>query len=574
VVNIISPGVPSTLGTGDVRGAFTYRFGSAGSSSTPTGNVMTRVGRLGLRVNLAARDASDYHAPAGTFGDIRLDSTVTLHDSGVRDRSSQALLDYGVGTNASIFARGDFYSANDAGFGYMDPASYAPGQPTIQIRYPDQRFTRYTVGYRVNALANPFANRAELSLYTQRNKRHLAQNIFVPAGPGASVTTDAFNYTNIGTMGGRLELARAFGSNVFTYGADAFRDKSEGTDSSITTLVGFGPPPPLVFTSNAPNVPNATFTSTGAFAQLESQPFTRLTTILGVRGQRVRAETNDARFATPAQNGSDNTVVWSADGLYRLADGLNAVVAVGRGFRAANLIERFFQGPAPEGNGYQEANPNLAAERSINVDVGLRARHDFCQQSSRAQRGICSVYGEAFVFRNDVSDAIRAVATGDTVAGQPAYQDRNVGHLRVDGLEVTAGATPFNTVDASLSFARLLGKNVSDPGNPIGDTYSSKVVGDVSYRPIARLGLGYTVRYQGKQKDVIIGTNPIGSVIPAFTVQSARASVQLLERAGMRHSLAFSVNNIGNTLYAEFPNASFFRPEPGRSVALALFTEF
>jgi hemoglobin/transferrin/lactoferrin receptor protein len=565
VVNIISPGVPATLATGDVRGGFTYRYGSVGTSSTPTGNLMTRVGRLGVRANFATRNASDYKSPSGTFGDVTLDSSVTIHDSGVRDHSGQLLLDYDLGGPGAgnVFARGDFYSADDAGFGYVDPASYAPGSPTIQILYPDQDYNRVTLGYRADALSTAFAHRAEVSVYTQRNKRHLAQNIFVPAGPGASVLTNAFNYTNLATVGGRLELARGFGvNNTFTYGVDAFRDRSNNTDSSVTTLTGFGPPPPLVFTSNTPNVPNAAFTSTGAFAQLESRPLSRLTTILGVRGQHIKAETRATPgISAPLEQGTNNTVVWSANGLYRIADGLNGVVAVGRGFRAANLIERFFQGPAPEGNGYQQSNPELGPERSINVDLGLRAR-----------RGI--FYGEGFVFRNDVNDAIRAVATGDTVQGQPAFQDRNVGRLRVDGLELTAGATPLEVVNASLSWSRLLGKNVSDPGNPIGDTYSSKVVGDVSYQPINRLTLGYTARYQGKQKDVIIGQNPIGPVIPAFTVHSARAMVQLFDRNGVHNTLALSVNNIGNRLYAEFPNASFFRPEPGRSVAVAIYSEF
>ena len=86
--------------------------------------------------------------------------------------------------------------------------------------------------------------------------------------------------------------------------------------------------------------------------------------------------------------------------------------------------------------------------------------------------------------------------------------------------------------------------------------------------------VGYTLRHQGEQKEVIVGTNPIGSAIPAFTVHSARASLRLFDRRGMSNTLALTVDNIGDKLYAEFPNASFFRPEPGRNVALALITSF
>jgi hypothetical protein len=86
--------------------------------------------------------------------------------------------------------------------------------------------------------------------------------------------------------------------------------------------------------------------------------------------------------------------------------------------------------------------------------------------------------------------------------------------------------------------------------------------------------LGYSVRHQGEQKDVIVGPNPIGSVIPAFTVHSARAGVRLLDRGRLHNRLAVTVDNIGNRLYAEFPNASFFRPEPGRSVSVSLANSF
>jgi hypothetical protein len=34
------------------------------------------------------------------------------------------------------------------------------------------------------------------------------------------------------------------------------------------------------------------------------------------------------------------------------------------------------------------------------------------------------------------------------------------------------------------------------------------------------------------------------------------------------------VDNLTNELYAEFANASFFRPEPGRSVSASLVVEF
>jgi outer membrane receptor protein involved in Fe transport len=562
VVNLISRDVPGPSSDGQIRGEINFRYGSAGDARTPSGTLAARFGRLGLSSTASYRDAGDYRAPGGSFGDIELDDRVLVNDSRVRDRAYRFVVAYDVTSNSELFSRAEFYSAEHAGFGFVDPSTIGPNEPRIQILYPDQDYARYTLGYRASGLATPFANRAELTTYVQRNERHLRINVDVPIGPNARVTSNSLNFTDLATVGGRLELARTIGSrHLLTYGADFFRDRSENTDSSRTVVTGFGPP--SARSTNTPSVPNATYRSAGVFLQLELHPFERLTTVLGTRWQHIVAETRPTpRLTLPLMKSSDATGVWSASALYRLTSELNVVSSVGRGFRSPNLVERFFEGAAAEGSGYQKANTSLGAETSINVDVGLRHR-----------RG--AWYNEAFVFRNEIDNAISAVATGDSVNGQPAFQSQNVGRLRMEGLELTSGARLTSGLDASLSFTRLIGRNVSDPGSPVGDSYSSKLVGDVAYRPgDGRFTLGYTLRYQGKQKDVIIGSNPIGSVIPSFSVHSARASVRIFDARGVSNRLTLAVENLGNALYAEFPNASFFRPEPGRSVNLALSVEF
>ena len=559
VVNIITATrVPRSS---NVTGTITYRYGSAGTLGAPDATIATRVGRLGIRAHAAYREAEDYAAPAGSFGALTLDDETRVIDSGVRDRSYRLSLDYDLDAASGVFARAEQYRADKAGFGFIDPALLGPNEARVQLFYPDQDYTRVSAGYRASALSLPFATRVDASVYTQRNERHFNTFVLAPAGPGAMVDSKSYNFTDMRTVGARIELARLFAAHTLTYGVDGFRDLSENSDSSRTVITGFGPP--IIQASNTPSVPYATFQSLGAFAQVELEPIQRLSAVVGGRLQSVTAETRETPGITrPAIEGSQGTAVWTANALYRVTPDVNVLASAGRGFRAANLVERFFEGSVAEGNGSLAPNPDLRAETSLNVDLGVRAR-----------RGI--FYGEGFVFRNDIDDAIRTVATGQTVNGQPELQYRNVGKLRVDGLELTTGARAANGLDASASFTRFLGRNVTDPDSPVGDSYSSKVVGDVGYR--ARGGLfsaGYTVRYQGEQSDVIVGSNPIGSVIPAFTVHSARASVRLLDRAGITNRLTVAVENIGDALYAEFPNAGFFRPEPGRSVKLALTTGF
>jgi outer membrane receptor protein involved in Fe transport len=562
VVNLLTARPPRRLASGDVSGTINLRYGSAGQAASPSGSIAARYGRFGFTTDFAYREAEDYTAPAGSFGDITLATPARVNDSGIRDRSLAGRLSYDLTGASELFARAEIYTADEAGFGWIDPSRLGQGQPTIQILYPDQAFTRYTLGYRALGLSLPVAHRAEITAYTQRNKRHLDNLIFVPMGPAMSMDSRSFNYTDLETYGGRVELARGLGRHLLTYGADAFQDDSRNTDSSWTYMVGFGPAP-ITRTSNTPSVPNAVFRSAGLFTQLELHPVDRLTTIVGGRIQNVFAETRPTpNVSTPLVEGSSSTAVWSANALYRITEHLNVITAVGRGFRAPNIVEQFFEGPAPEGNGYQRANTSLSPETNINVDLGLRFR-----------RGV--LYAESFVFRNDIANAIRAEATGETVNGLPAYQNHNVGKLRVDGLELLTGVNLPLGLGASVSFTRFEGTNVTFPTSPVGDSYASKVVGDIEYGPAGRwFTLGYTVRHQGEQKDVIVGTNPIGEVIPAFTLHSARASARLFERFGVRNTLVLSAENLGNTLYAEFPNASFFRPEPGRSLRVSLVTSF
>jgi hemoglobin/transferrin/lactoferrin receptor protein len=562
VVNIIPGRVPRSLERGDVTGSVAYRFGSAGDGSTPSVTVASRVGRFGFMGNVGNRNVADYKAPAGKFGNITLASPTQVFDSGIRDRSASVSLEYDLSAVSSFQSRIEIYDANQAGFGWVDPAAIGE-QAKVQIVYPSQQYQRYSLGYRARALSSWFAHRADVTGYVQQNERTLNNLVFVPISATANVDSRSWNFTDMQTLGARVELARSFfDTNILTYGIDAFEDRSRNSDSSRSVTSGFGPTP-IVRTSNVPSVPNATYRSVGAFTQLELNPFSRLSTVLGGRVQDVFAETKaTANVTRPLVSGSHRTGVWTANALYRLTGDLNLITAVGRGFRAPNLVERFFEGAATESNGTQVANPALGPETSLNVDVGARYR-------------VGPAYAEAFVFRNDIADAIRGVATGNVVSGRPEFQNRNIGKLRIDGVEVTTGVRFARGVEASLNGTWFEGTNVSSPSAPIGDSYSSKVVGDIAYRaPSGLFSFGYTARHQGETSEVIVGTNPIGPVIPAFTVHSARATLRLPETLGIRQSISVSVENIGNALYAEFPNAGFFRPEPGRNVNISLSSSF
>ena len=563
VVNIISAELPPRSMDGEVHGFAGYRYGGAGEQRMPSAGVHGRFGAFAFRVGGARRETSPYLAPAGKFGEVTLTDQARVNDTGVRDRSFEIETGVDMSATQRLRAQVKRYHASDAAFGYVDPDRLGANLPLIDIGYPRQTYSRYSLGYRGTSLGSLLADRVEVTTYVQRNERDLSMHVLVPLGPpGATLDSRSLNFTDLHTVGLRAEASRlVLGRHVLTYGADYFRDRSRNTDSSTTVLSGFGPPRTTV--SKVPLVPNAAFRSLGGFAQGELLLTDRVSATLGARFQDVVADTRDTPGITrPLVRARRRTAVGTANLLYRVTSDLNLITSLGRGFRSPNLVERFFEGPAPEGSGYQRSNPGLEPETSVNIDVGARFR-----------RG--PFYAEAFAFRNDIRDGIHVEATGDSVNRSPAFRNVNVDRIRHDGLELQAGIRLLERIELSGSYTQLDSRNISDPNSPVGDSYGKKLTVDLAYRhPGDRLMLGYAGRHNGEQSNAIVGTSPIGTTLPAFTVHSLRGRLRLLDRAGLRNSLGFAVENLTNELYAEASNASFFRPEPRRSATLSWITEF
>jgi outer membrane receptor protein involved in Fe transport len=326
--------------------------------------------------------------------------------------------------------------------------------------------------------------------------------------------------------------------------------------------------PPQVEESDRPTVPYATYDRLGAFAQVDLQLLDRVAVIVGGRYQNDRASPQETpNLADPLpETSSNDQFVGAANLLVEVLPSLNLVGTVGRGFRSPNLIELFFDGATPEGNGYQVSNPDLAPETSWNVDLGLKYRRE-------------KVAFEGYYFRNAISDGIRIAATGDSVGPFPSFQNVNVDDLTVQGVELLAEYMPVDGLTLGATFTWLDGDNendTNDENNPIGDTYSSRITGAIAYRkPGGRWWASYEVRHNGAQKDsdFVIGS-PIGDEIPAFTTMNVRGGIRVLELGRTSHNLVLGIENLTNELYAEFSNASFFRPAPKRTFLVSWVTSF
>ncbi|MFC2156338.1 TonB-dependent receptor plug domain-containing protein [Acidobacteriota bacterium] len=545
-----------------VTGNLGYRFSSADTQHKGFLNVNGNVGNFGFMINGSYRNSQEYTAPSGSFGDITLAQDTPVLDSGVQDQNFNVFLGFRISQDNNISVRYEDYRAKDAGFGYVDPAEYSPGDPTIQMLYPRQDMQKLTLKYENRALQFAFADGITVTGYYLNNERIFNNNITISFSPGAGIAINNSNTTDVETYGTRFELTKVvFNRHVLTYGFDYFQDNSVNSDAGSQTMFGYGPP--MVSTDNTPTVPNALFRSFGIFLQDDISLFERLSVVLGVRYQNVHAETRETEgISDPLVKSTDSTFVGSANIIFGITDNLNAVLSLGRGFRSANLPERFFHGVVPDGRGFQIRNTDLKPETSFNVDLGLRYR-------------LGNFYLEGTYFRNLVSDGIQIEPTGQFLGRLIEYQNINVERLRIQGFELAGQVALDFGLSVTANFSQLKSKNLTNPELMFADTYGSRLNLNVRYsHPSDLFFVEYFVRHNGNRKDVDLGLNPIGSIIPGFTVHALRTGITLFKESAFPQQIGVTLQNMTNTLFAEFSNASFFRPAPRRHVVLTWIARF
>jgi len=609
VVNMLQSKAPA-FGQGDLyRGNLSFSWRDQGDQLWPSGEVYGRAGHIGYGASASYRNTTDYLAPGGSFGDVSFDDDVKLNDSGVRDENYGVYLDYAFDERQKITFKGDFYRAEDAGFGYVSNQDFGQNallDPVIQLRYPDQSVDRFTAQYEGIRLGLPFADRIQVSGAYMNNERTFTQNIAIPipqrdslgqpifdpeTGQPALIGTVSIaneNYTDLEGFGVRGEASKLiFGRHLLTYGADYYRDESVNEDLEASGFLPppgapFPPPPPSL--NDSSKVPNAVYERGGVFAQVDLQIADRLALIAGGRYQNDKATPKPTdRLAGTLPASSDNDqFVGAVNLIYEVLPSLNLVGNLGTGFRSPNLIELFFDGTTPEGQGYQVANPNLEPETSVNFDLGIKYRRS-------------NVAFEGFYFQNEIEDGIRIAATGDSISGLPAFQNVNVEKLRVRGIELLAEWQPIVGFTIGATYTWLEGEDLSSltgedgefEPNPYGDSYSNRITAELGYRePDGRFWGALQLRHNGEQKsaEIVPGGTPVDRdcgtaanpecTIPSFTVMHLRGGVKLFDYGQTSSSLMLGVENLTNELYAEFSNASFFRPSPKRTFVVSWVTSF
>jgi iron complex outermembrane receptor protein len=509
VINVVAPAVPDALDVPRfVRGRLATMYNSNVRGADGTLSLEGATGGLGARGAVTLRGSGDMRTPGGALSNTNNRAVASEGAVGYRAPWGSLTARY-----AGRGERIEIYDNPVSAPGYTGFQLIDTHRATLELNAPVggarlQANAGYEQNYR-REFADVAAAQADLGLLV-RNWTGLAHLHHAPIGPlsgtiGVSGMTSAFE--NLGTQ----------------------------------TLI------PSSDTRNA---------AVYAFEQAE---LGRWKATVGARYDwRSLATDGNASIGVPAQSRTFSAVTGSAGLLYKLAEPVNLVFNVARGFRAPAAPDLFANGFHEGTRAFERGNPDVGVETSLNTELGVRV-------------ATSNLTAEASGFVNRVDDYVYLRPFG---TGGGAFDSLQVvqGNARLAGVEARVAYRPldFLTLQASGDYVR--GQNLSAA---------------VPLTFIPPLRLLYGVRLEGgdggalqnRYVSVTAETNtrqtridPRDVAPPGYTVTSLGAGfTRLVPRGAVTVDL--SVRNAFNVRYRSFMSRyKEFADGPGRAVVLRVST--
>ncbi len=143
---------------------------------------------------------------------------------------------------------------------------------------------------------------------------------------------------------------------------------------------------------------------------------------------------------------------------------------------------------------------------------------------------------------------------------------------------MVVGYRAENGFSVGANYTYLDGERADSDNPPTGDAVSEKINLRLRWEPPRGIYWSeYRVRHNGSQRAVLDPDQPVppvGEILPSFTIHSLSAGVTLPSTGRVGHVFSVVVDNLTDELYSEFSNATFFRPQPGRSVTASYRLRF
>ena len=177
----------------------------------------------------------------------------------------------------------------------------------------------------------------------------------------------------------------------------------------------------------------------------EEKGFGDLLLQAGLRYDHHEIEGDASKTATPSQSVIDaekqsyDVVIGSLGGIYSLTERLSVAANVGRGFRAPTLFELYASGVHGGVAAFQQGDPDLEEETSLNTDLSLRWASD-------------TLRANATVYRNAIDNYVFLRDTGDTFNGLPVFaNDQTDAELIGAELSIEKDVNGWMTLSAAAS---------------------------------------------------------------------------------------------------------------------------
>ncbi len=356
----------------------------------------------GLLFQAHARDFDDYRSPRGD-----------VFNSGSRDQGFLTRVEHAAGPGTlSIGWQSDF------GRDIERPRNNAR---TVRFYYPIEDSHRLTAGYELHRFHG--FERVSLTTFFGSSAIVTDQDRFATATrpreiERADVSAKDFHV--------RVLAERTVGTAHVEFGTDV--NGRFGLHALDETL-RFDADGAHVATDANVSVDSAHRTDAGFFASVQVPAVARLLLAAGVRGDRVTTENRGGYFGDRSTaHGAGSGYVSATFGSF---GGFSFTAQLARGFRDPMLSDRYFRGPS--GRGFITGNPDLEAEKSLQVDTAARFTHD---------RYRAAVY----YFHYRIADLIERFEDAPDF-----FFFRNRGRSRVRGFEIEAQADVGGGTTVELS---------------------------------------------------------------------------------------------------------------------------
>jgi len=412
-----------------IAGHVGYRYSSASSLKQPTVAVHGALDGYDYRLSWSSTDSDDRKTPQGT-----------LEGTSFESEQMAATLGAVVGMAGRFELRVERFESTDVGV--------YTGSPNLIFNLPHWGRDRISLGFKGPGLG---AQELSAKAYWQSIDKAFMNSITFPVGPVNSMnilnnfdsTTEIVGFDTFGQW--------LFSDMVLVAGVDARQEDAVGPSTRTTTMMTPGGEIPMGTTEYVPV--DAEQTAAGAFGEL-TIPWSRGKLKLGLRYDWV--ETNNRAEGETREPGklTDDALTGSVGLLYDIGDQTKLVASLASGFRSPNLQERYYESPTHAGGGLTYGDPNLEAEESLQLEVGVRGNVGRCKYQVTA-------------FGSEIDNLISTVREPNPdIPGIFDYRYTNIADARITGFEGRLDTRWLRNLTSIFSLTYTRGEDRQE-GDPI-----------------------------------------------------------------------------------------------------------